>query len=426
MILLLAQTVIAAGDATQMKVHVPKFFGSTETLPLLACSQHSFVVARARSALMLARIQAVSLFLSALTLAWTVIDYLEFTSQIWRIILIERLVTGAAFFGLSKYCSHSRSQYSERSALAILFAVPLVFLLSAETSFQANGMTNTSLTGAAAYYYLPFVVAAGLAIFPLTALEGAMLGMAILGTMIISMSIWPRAEEFVSPLGTLWRLFVIASICSFAGICQLQLLIRVTERASHDGLTGALTRQSGELLLEMGLARANRYNEPFAVAFADLDRFKLVNDRFGHEVGDTVLKQATERMRDKLRGHDALIRWGGEEFLLVFAHTTSGDAESVLERLGASGLCELPDGARQTASIGLAERISDGQSDPSALIDLADERLYAAKEAGRNRLVNCAEKAKILCTLDAPTTAAATWVSGSHRGNVNLGANLGG
>jgi diguanylate cyclase (GGDEF)-like protein len=123
------------------------------------------------------------------------------------------------------------------------------------------------------------------------------------------------------------------------------------------------------------------------VLFLDLDRFKEVNDRYGHDAGDEVLRAAADRIAAVLRRQDTAIRWGGEEFLVLLPNTGVDGAARVARRLGAEGLGARPDGTPQTASVGLAERRVDGVDEASQLIELVDGRMYAAKDAGRNRLV---------------------------------------
>lgn len=389
---------------TSLPLDLLKHFRNSRMPLRLLDTRRSFAISRERTALILSRIRTVALFLSVLTFAWTIVDYFEFEPRFWRYIAIERYVAGAAFLWLARHRFGENLGRPELVALAALFAIPLCFLLGAELTFQYVGIAGPSITGAIAYYYLPFIMAAGLAIFPLTAVESAAIAISIVGTMAILVSVWPAMLGPSSALATLWRLSAIAGICSFAGNCQLRLLISVTEQASRDGLTGALTRQAGEAFLGMEMARAARQNTSLAIVFIDLDRFKMVNDRFGHDVGDAVLRRAVEQIQTGLRRQDALIRWGGEEFSLVLGQTTAREAEIVIERLGAIGLGNLPDGTMQTASIGLAERIMDGRFELSSLLGLADERMYAAKQAGRNRWINCTGDQKVFCKLEGRMT----------------------
>jgi two-component system cell cycle response regulator len=127
------------------------------------------------------------------------------------------------------------------------------------------------------------------------------------------------------------------------------------------------------------------------VLIFDIDHFKAINDAFGHDAGDDVLKAFSERLRLGVRGIDLVARYGGEEFFLVMPDTDALYASSVAERLRAD-VEKVPFVTRSgeeipvTVSIGIAEW--HGRSDtPDALIKRADQALYAAKRAGRNRVV---------------------------------------
>lgn len=377
---------------------------NARTHRLIRFSRHALAVSQARSVLILNRTQTVASFLSVLTLGWAAVDYFDFEWRLWCAIALERCATAVGFLALARFRFGRYPALHDLTALAMLFAIPLGFLLTAELTFQLFGIVSSSIAGATAYYYLPFIMAAGLAIFPLSAIESALFALPIVAVMAASALLWPAMLGPASTLETLWRLVLIAGITGFAGLSQLRLLIDVTERAGRDGLTGAMTRQAGEQLLDMEFARATRHDAPLAVAFIDLDRFKSVNDRFGHEIGDEVLRRAVDRIQTGLRRQDAIVRWGGEEFLLVLGQTTAEEAEEVVERLGLIGLGDLPDGAPQTASIGLAERTAGRISDWVSLVSLADERMYAAKQAGRNRWISCAGQ---ISTFDKPGVPAA-------------------
>ena len=125
-----------------------------------------------------------------------------------------------------------------------------------------------------------------------------------------------------------------------------------------------------------------------AVLFIDLDKFKSINDQYGHDAGDAVLQQAARSIRQTLGRHDSLVRWGGEEFVVLLPRTDAAGAQAAVERIAKAGLGLRPDGIPVTASIGVAERINDRASDSMALIALADKRMYAAKTAGRNCYVD--------------------------------------
>ena len=131
----------------------------------------------------------------------------------------------------------------------------------------------------------------------------------------------------------------------------------------------------------------SRAGAPMALAFVDLDNFKSINDQYGHEDGDEALRMAAASLRRVLRRGDILIRWGGEEFVAVMANTDMDGAKVAVTRLQDSGLGVRPDGQMLTASVGVAERIADDATHWAMLVDKADQRMYAAKKSGKNRIV---------------------------------------
>jgi diguanylate cyclase (GGDEF)-like protein len=152
-------------------------------------------------------------------------------------------------------------------------------------------------------------------------------------------------------------------------------------QASTDSLTGLINRRT----LERQLRSLIKQNRPFALAVADLDRFKKLNDRNGHEGGDRALRVFAQVARGALRDDDAVARWGGEEFMFVLPDLDRHQAMSVLERIR-SILAESHSGGHPpfTASFGLTDSTRAETLDQ--LVRLADIGLYASKEAGRDRI----------------------------------------
>lgn len=103
--------------------------------------------------------------------------------------------------------------------------------------------------------------------------------------------------------------------------------------AMTDSLTGLPNRRAAESFLATEVARAKRTQQPFAVVICDWDRFKLINDHFGHEIGDRVLQHISTIMQDALREGDWVARWGGEEFIIFLHHSTGAEAFNAMERL---------------------------------------------------------------------------------------------
>jgi diguanylate cyclase (GGDEF)-like protein len=161
------------------------------------------------------------------------------------------------------------------------------------------------------------------------------------------------------------------------------------ELANRDGLTGLLNRRHFMLCAESELRRAERYGRPVAVALADLDFFKSLNDTHGHGAGDLVLRAFATMMQESVRSSDLVCRYGGEEFAFLFPESAIEQAEALVERFRHRFALEpirLQDGTevRVTVSIGLAD--ATGRPLEVALRQ-ADQALYVAKRGGRNRVV---------------------------------------
>nr|WP_282099962.1 GGDEF domain-containing protein [Thauera aromatica] len=154
-----------------------------------------------------------------------------------------------------------------------------------------------------------------------------------------------------------------------------------------DPLTGAFSRRSGAEALELMFRLAMMAGKPLTVMFLDLDRFKAINDGYGHDAGDEALRTLVEHLRRTLRRGDVLVRWGGEEFLVILPEMPADQLPSFLARLREGGLGLRPDGGALSASIGIAERLADGADDWQKLVSIADQRMYAAKQGGRDRAV---------------------------------------
>jgi diguanylate cyclase (GGDEF)-like protein len=155
------------------------------------------------------------------------------------------------------------------------------------------------------------------------------------------------------------------------------LLDQLQAAATTDALTGVANRRAWGEVLAREIAQADRSGQPLAVALIDVDHFKRYNDEHGHNAGDDLLVALAHGWRDALRDGDALARWGGEEFVVLFPDTGSSHAVEATVRL-------LQTCAGVTCSAGVTTW-RRGQS-PQALLGEADRLLYAAKDAGRNRV----------------------------------------
>jgi two-component system, cell cycle response regulator len=166
---------------------------------------------------------------------------------------------------------------------------------------------------------------------------------------------------------------------------------KLEQLAATDPLTGAANRREFIQQVEAEIARARRGGAPFSLLALDLDHFKLINDNYGHQVGDEVLQRFVQKCLKAIRPYDGVARVGGEEFMVLLPRAALDVARSIAERVrGAVATEEFHTGTGRavavTVSVGISEFGRDGDT-IDTLLRVADERLYQAKHAGRNRVV---------------------------------------
>lgn len=179
--------------------------------------------------------------------------------------------------------------------------------------------------------------------------------------------------------------------------------------ATHDALTGLPNRRAILEELEKEILRVRRGNDCMSIVMVDIDRFKQINDTFGHMAGDAVLREVSERMRNSIRAYDSVGRYGGEEFLVLVKNCDRDNSVGQAERLRAL-VREKPvvfDGrdVSVTVSLGIACSVEIEEPTPQMLIRLADNALYQAKADGRDCIRSSWELNGLKTGHDADLTA---------------------
>lgn len=209
---------------------------------------------------------------------------------------------------------------------------------------------------------------------PLDLGQGQMLGLIALDR--------PRDRRYPD-LATIRALELFADQCA-AAISRAELHSHMEELVSTDPLTGLHNRRALAETITNDLARADRGGHPYSLLFCDLDHFKEVNDQWGHTVGDQVLQQVANVLRQRLRRGDFAARYGGDEFVVLLPDTSQAAAALVAEELR-QRVSEALTPRRTTVSIGAAQA-APGASDWAELVAMADSAMYRAKKNGRNRV----------------------------------------
>ncbi len=172
-----------------------------------------------------------------------------------------------------------------------------------------------------------------------------------------------------------------------------ELLAKVEALSVTDPLTGLFNRRRFTEVLESEYRKARRYKAPLSCMMIDIDRFKAINDTYGHAVGDTVIKEVALIIQRGIRGTDTACRWGGEEFVVLSPMTAKEQAMQPARRIlklvsehAFSGM----DGKQTTVSIGVSDLSCTGIESAEKMIHVADQALYEAKDKGGNRIETAA------------------------------------
>jgi diguanylate cyclase (GGDEF)-like protein len=196
------------------------------------------------------------------------------------------------------------------------------------------------------------------------------------------------------------------------------LIGRLSDAAHRDALTQLLNRRGFQTVFDMELERARRADQPLSLIVGDLDRFKRVNDAYGHAVGDAVLRYVAEAIKRAKRGFDSAARVGGEEFAVLAPDCDEHGAYMLAERIRAAvheAVSEREEAAQLTISFGISTFPLHGQS-ADGLLRSADQALYAAKRLGRNR--------SVISSADVPGILARATRSSNGEHHVDLAALL--
>lgn len=358
-----------------------------EFVGLLAPKRHMPMLSGQRAGIIGLRVRLWAVAFAVLTLLWTIVDIIVFPWPTWGILALGRLacVLALAYLALSYPAAESmRKAHQGLLWLLVISVAFFVFSFSVVRPFEHQGAVGAVAVG---YTFLPYLILAGLSVFPLTLAESLLFSLPVFAGVWLA-SAFCACSDPTAFYAMVWLMALILSITVLAGMGQLAAIIAFLRQATRDSLTGVYTRASGIEMLEIQFILAMRNHTPLTVAFLDIDDFRKVNEGYGHEAGDAVLVEVARRIRTCLRTGDLIVRWNGEEFLLVFPNTSLNNAYIALERLVHGGFGLGPDGAWVTASVGIAERQTDTVDDWRVLVDLAESRMREAQGLGKNRMVS--------------------------------------
>ncbi len=343
---------------------------------LVLARYHAPYLTRHRLGVIETRVRFIAAAFAVLTLIWIALDAATLRADHWPVLATCRVLAAIVCIRLIVAPAAGASRALALTMLGIVVAMPLTLYGVSQWLLTGIPLDGLAAVNGNLYRALPWIALAGVSVFPLVASEGLLFAV-VIASAVAGIQFLVVGVNAVEGLSTLWVFMLATAVYLFACTIQLSYMTALLHRANHDPLTGALTRQSGVEVLDLHFRLAWDRDAPISVLFLDVDDFKSINDNFGQDAGDQALKGIAAKLHALLRQADVVIRWGGEEFVLILPHTPMNGARLVVARLVGDSLGTRPDGAPLTASIGLAERQTDEATDWPLLIHLARKRTRA-------------------------------------------------
>jgi diguanylate cyclase (GGDEF)-like protein len=323
-------------------------------------------------------------------------DMLGRTGQMALYSAIAVAIPLLLFAGFAQRCGRHRAWIGTASGAAVVAVVSVTMLASA-------GATSLAMV-VPLFYRAALVLLTTVVVTPPGRRANftewtviAMLGLLALHSIVLGALMLMRMQFGFHGLGGLDRYLLLVGLpAALIGVGMSAVLLlaadlaeKMRELATRDPLTGVLNRRGFEEAAARSLASARRRGAALCAVITDVDRFKAINDRFGHATGDRVLVRLAEFLESSVRANDLVGRLGGEEFAILLSDTDGCSGGEAVERIR-QGVEELAQGldleSGLTASFGVA-CVTDGDPTFEAVLSRADAALYEAKISGRNRTV---------------------------------------
>ncbi|WP_317986269.1 GGDEF domain-containing protein [Aeromonas schubertii] len=320
--------------------------------------------------------------------AWSVVDWLTLSTGQYAFLLKVRMTTFLALSPLIPFSFFINYRLSRmRAALGYLMSVMLAFAL---ICMAGLGHVEGLQMG---YTVFPYLMISLFAVFPIPLMIGFGVALFIFCVLLLGRSILLDQALFgMETLNQLWLLLLFTLTAAWVQAGQLNMLLRLYRESTTDELTGMMNRRLLMKQLEQARAALMSRDRPFALLLLDLDRFKRINDNYGHLAGDAVLHTVATTLGEQLEKQHVLGRYGGEEFAILLPRcATLEQARQIAERLRLSVEARAVKSPASdemievTVSIGVA--LAKRGEGVQALLNRADECLYQAKINGRNCVV---------------------------------------
>ena len=355
---------------------------------LFSSADHSRDFKASRASYISSRVKVLALLFSLLALLWIPLDIMIIQDEgnLYTILLL-RIVFSFLLLLLALWPANSVALEIARLRLALFLIIPGLFYVGSRVVFNGSMDADGALLG---YSFFPFLMVALLTVVPLTLVEGILFISLTSSFYVIAAAL---GQELFSRhvLGDLWLLSLLGLVALWVQMSQLHMLMRLYREATRDALTGLVNRRVFIHWLEREKDSANARNKPLSVLLMDLDRFKRVNDDYGHLTGDRVLERFSNLLGRTLPDTALAGRYGGEEFIVILPNYRAEEAAAVAEKVRTACHGERVAVVDDDCEICFSTSIGVTQLRPddtvTDLLARADNGLYDAKSAGRDAVV---------------------------------------
>ncbi len=366
---------------------IQPYIKNSKLQDIISMQHHSDDFKETRADYIVLRLRLLVIFYAVAIPLWIPFDYRLLRHEHFTAMLLPRFLMTAFLLLIGRLTLRTLTCKQIHILLAITFVVTCAFYFTT-MQILSHGIAESPLAG---YSLMPLLIVSMLGVFPLT-LDW---GIALIATIMIFFLGLETSQSQLMTADTanmLWIFLMLGGISLWVQSSHLLMLLRLYRESTLDPLTGLINRRVLMRRLTSEIAHlSERKASSFSIMMFDLDRFKRINDNYGHIIGDKVLKNIAVILQAGLREHDIVARFGGEEFIAVLPNCNGEEAVAIAERIRASCYgthLKSPNGddIQISTSVGVTEY------EPGEAIDVTlnrvDELLYKAKEMGRNRVIH--------------------------------------
>ncbi|KGJ92702.1 GGDEF domain-containing protein [Colwellia psychrerythraea] len=348
---------------------------------LLSTKLHSDDFIATRTSYITIRLWFMCMFFALSVPIFSGFDFVFFPNAEALELLVARIVLSLLLFSLA-YLLKIRAQVTTvRFVMPLAFLAPMIFYVA--SMMIVSDLPKDEIPSI--FAMLPYFILAMLGLFPLTISGGVIVIVGIL-VPFISYEVFFIQQSIWLLVNSVWLFLLFAGISLWLQVGQLSMLMKLYRESTVDPLTKLINRR---VLLRLA-QRSNEGQQVYSLIMFDLDRFKRINDNYGHAVGDKVLVNVAKIIQEELRTTDIVARFGGEEFVAVLPNIELSDAKNIANRVALS-ISRQPVILANNTELKITSSVGVTQRKPGEILDetlkRADDLLYFAKNNGRDQVI---------------------------------------